>query len=132
MIEGKGHRVDPREIFIVEQVLLARQSSALSAEVGSKRPDHRVENGDCRHLNATAALLQQRAKCVADQSEQHDTGIGPDPGDDPLDLAARAHHAPDMLHRLGPVELDEASSGHRMYSLSGRIRHEMEMKSTHR
>ena len=67
MIESKRHRIDPREIFVVKQVLLARQSPALSTEISCKRTDHRVENRDDRHLYAAAAFLQQQAKRLADQ-----------------------------------------------------------------
>src|SRR6266550_2089573 len=118
MIEGKGHRIDPREILTVEQVLLARQSPALTAEVRGKRADYRVENGDRRYLDLSADLLQQLAKCVTDQGEKNDTLVRLDAGDHSLDLAARAHHAPDMFHRVGVIELYEASPSHRVHGFS--------------
>jgi hypothetical protein len=93
MIEGKGHRVDSREIFIIEQVLLARQSPALSTEVSSKRPYHRVENRDCLHLNATATFLEQRAQRVADQSKENHPRIGLDPGDETGSFSARSSNS---------------------------------------
>ena len=97
MIEGKGHRVDARKIFVVEQMLLARHAAALAMQIGRQRADHRIEHRNGRDLQPAAALLQQLAKLVADQREQHDARIGLDPGDHPVDLAAGAHHAPDML-----------------------------------
>jgi hypothetical protein len=83
-------------------------------------------------LDFTAAFLQQLPKCITDQGEQNDTPVRLDPGDDPIDLAARPHHAPNMLDRLRSVELHKAGSGHRMDGFSRRIGNEMEVKSRHR
>src|SRR4029077_20249233 len=90
--------------------------------------DHRVEDRDYRHLYAAAAFLKHLAKRLTYQGKENDTRVCRDPGDDPLDLAARAHHAPDVFDGLGLVELHETSPGHRIHGLSGRVRHEMEMK----
>ena len=65
MIEGKGHRVDPREIFIVEQMLLARQSPGSVDRGSSKRADHRIENGDCRHLQCDGSLPAAAERSVS-------------------------------------------------------------------
>ena len=58
-------------------------------------------------------------------------GIGLDPGDHPIDLAARAHHAPDMLDRLRAIELHKAGPCHGMNGFSGGIGNEMQMKAGH-
>ena len=131
MIEGKSHCVDSRKIFAVEEMLFARQASALAAEIGGKRADYRIENRNGRRLNSATALLKQLAKSIADEGEQHDPAIGFDPGDHPLDLTARAHHAPDMFDRLRPVELDETGSSHRMNRFSGRVGNKMKVKPRH-
>jgi len=86
---------------------------------------------DRRHLDSSAAFLQQLAKRVTNQGEQNNPPVRLDAGDDPIDLTARPDHAPDMFDRLRPVELDEAGSGHRMHGFSGGIRNEMKMKSRH-
>ena len=132
MVEGKGHRIDSGEILVVEEVLLTRQPAALTTEIRGQRPDNRIEDRDRRHLNPSAAFLQQLAKCVADQGEQNHTSVRLDTGDDPIDLTARPHHTPDMLDRLRPVELHQAGSGDRMDRLAGRIRNKMKMNSHHR
>jgi hypothetical protein len=131
MVEGKGHRIDSGEILVVEEVLLSRQPSALAAEVGGQGPDHRIEDRDRRHLDSSAAFLQQLAKRITDQGKQNDTLVRLDTGDYPIDLTARSHHAPDMLDRLRLIELHKTGSGHRMHCLSGGIRNQMKMKPRH-
>jgi hypothetical protein len=79
-------------------------------------------------LYAAAAFLKDLAKRLTYQGKENDTPVCLDPGDDPLDLAARAHHAPNVLDGLSLVELHETSPGDRMHGLPGRVRHEMEMK----
>jgi len=54
--------------------------------------------------------------------------VGLDPGEDAIDLAARSHHAPDMLDRLGLIELDKTGAGNRMDCVSCRIGHQVQMK----
>ena len=132
VVEREGHRVDAGEILAVEQMLLARHAAALAAEIGGERADHRIEHRDRRHLQAAATFLQQLAQRVVDHREQHEAGIGLDPGDDPLDLAAGAHHAPDMLDRLRFVELHETGPRHRMHRFAGRIRDQMQVKAGQR
>ena len=61
---------------------------------------HRVEDRDRRHLQPAALLLQQLPELLVDQGKQDDAGIGLDAGDHAIDLAAGAHHAPDMLDRM--------------------------------
>ena len=131
MVEGKSHRVNSGEILIVEEVLLTRQSTALATEIGGQRPDDRIKDRDCRHLDTPTAFLQRLTKCIADQGEQNDTPICFDPGDNPIDLTARPDHAPDMLNRLRAIELHEAGPGHGMNGFSGGIRNEMEMETRH-
>jgi hypothetical protein len=100
-------------------------------KVGSQRADHRIENRDGRHLQTSAALLQQLAKSVVYHREQNDPGIGFNTGNDPVDLGAGSHHAPDMLDRLSVIELHEAGPGHRMHGFSGGIRNEVKVKASH-
>ncbi len=119
MIEGKGNRIDARKILAVEQMLFARHPTALPMKVGSQCADDRIENRDGRHLQPAAALLQQLAKRVVDHREQDNPGIGFNSGYHPVNLAAGAHHAPDMLDRLSIVELHKAGPGHRMHGFSG-------------
>jgi hypothetical protein len=88
-------------------------------KVRSQRADNRIENRDGRHLQPAATLLQQLTKSVVDHRKQNNPGIGFNSGYHPVDLAASAHHAPDMLDRLSVVELDEASPGHRMHGFAG-------------
>jgi hypothetical protein len=121
VIEGKGNRVNAREILAVEQMLFARNSTTLPMKVGSERANDRIENRDSWNLQPAASLLQQLAKRVVDHREQNDPGIGFDPGYHPVDLGAGSHHAPDMLDGLSVVELHEASPGHRMHGFSGGI-----------
>ena len=127
MVEGKGHCIDSGEILVVEKVLLTRQPSALATEIGSQRPDHRVEDGDRRHLNPSAAFLQQLTKRVTNQREQNDAPVRLDPGDNPLNLTARPDHTPDVLDRLRSVELHKAGSGYGMHGFSGGIGNQMQM-----
>jgi hypothetical protein len=70
-------------------------------------------------------------KSVVDHREQNNPGIGFNSGYHPVDLAAGAHHAPDMLDRLSVVELHEAGPGHRMHGFSGGIGNEVKMKAGH-
>ena len=86
MVKGKGHRIDSGKILVVEKVLLTRQPSALATEIGGQRPDHRVEDGDRRHLNPSAAFLQQLTKRVTNQREQNNALVRLDSGDDALNL----------------------------------------------
>jgi hypothetical protein len=132
MVEGKSHRIDSSEILIIEEVLLTRQPAALATEIGGQRPNHWIEDRDCRHLDTPAAFLQRLTKHIADQGEQNDTPICFDPGDNPINLTARPNHAPDMLNWLRAVKLHKASPGHRMNGFSGGIRNEMEMKTRHK
>src|SRR5260370_20777838 len=121
MIEGKGNRIDAREILAVEQMLFARHPPTLPMKIGSQCADDRIANRAGRHLQPAAALLQQLAKSVIDHREQDDPGIGFNPGYNPVDLGAGSHHAPDMLDRLSVVELPNAAPGHRMHGFSGAI-----------
>src|SRR5271155_685388 len=132
MIEGKRNRVDTRKILTVEQMLFARHPTALAMEVGSQRADDRIENRYGRLLQPAAALLQQLAKSVVDHGEQNDPGIGFNPGYHPVDLAAAAHHTPDMLDGLSVVELHKAGPSHGMHGFSGGIGNEVKMKAGHR
>src|SRR6266513_3817905 len=129
VVDCKGHRVDAREIFIVEQMLPAGDAMALPPEIGGERADHGIEHRDRLDLQLPAAFLQGLAQRVVDEREQDEPGIGLDPGDDPLDLTARPYHAPDMLDRLRIVELHEAGARHRMHCLAGRIRDEVKVKA---
>jgi hypothetical protein len=88
-------------------------------KVGSERSDDRIENRDGRHLQPAAALLQQLTQSVVDHREQNNPGIGFNSGYHPVNLAAGAHHAPDMLDRLSIVELHKAGPSDRMYGFSG-------------
>src|ERR1700746_2829331 len=97
MIEGKGNRVNAREILAIEQMLFARNSTTLPMKIGSERANDGIENRDGRHLQPAAALLQQLARSIVDHREQDDSGIGFDPRYNPVDLGAGSHHAPDML-----------------------------------
>ena len=131
MIEGKGNCVDAREILAVEQMLFTRYPTALTMKVRSQGTDDRIKNRNGRHLQPAAAVLQQLAKSVVDHREQDDSGIGFNPGYDPVDLGAGSHHAPDMLDRLSVVELHEAGPGHRMHGFSGGIGDKVKMKAGH-
>jgi hypothetical protein len=131
MVECKGHGVDSSEILVVEEVLLAGQPSALATEIRGQGPDNRIEDRDRRHLNSSAAFLEQLAKRVTNQGEQNDTAVCFNAGNNPIDLTACPDHAPDMLDRLRLVELHKAGSGHRMYGFASGIRDKMKMKSRH-
>src|SRR5437660_211119 len=102
-------------------MLLTRQPAALSPEMRRKRPDYRIEHGDRRYLQSPAAILQGPAQCVVDHREQNKPVIGLNAGKYAIDLSACSHHAPDMLDRLGFVELNEAGAGDRMNCVTGRI-----------
>src|SRR5437763_10554661 len=129
VVDRKGHRVDAREIFIVEQMLPAGHAMALPAEIGGKRADHGIEHRDRLDLQLPAAFLQGLAQRVVDEREQDEPRIGLDPGDYPLELSARALYGPDILDRLRIVELHEAGARHRMHCLAGRIRDEVKVKA---
>src|ERR1700751_1593534 len=131
MVEGKGHCIDSGEKLVVEKVLLTRQPAALATEIGGQRPDHRIEDGDHRHLNPSAAFLQQLTKRVTNQREQNDAPVRLDPGDDPVNLTARPDHTPYVLDRLRSVKLHKAGSSYGMHGFSGGIRNQMQMKSRH-
>ena len=131
VVEGKGHSIDSGKILVVEEVLLPRQPSALATEIGSQCPDDRIEHRDRRHLDSSAAFLQQLAKRITDQGKQNDAPVRLDTGNYPINLTPRSHHAPDMLDRLRVVELHKAGSGHRVHCLPGGIRYEMKMKPRH-
>src|SRR5713101_4379120 len=132
MIDGKGHRIDAVEIFAVEQVLLAGQPTTLPAEMRRERPDHRIEHGDRGHLKSPAALLQHPAQRVVDHREEYKTMVGLDAGKHAIDLAARSHHAPNVLDRLGFIKLNKAGAGNRMDRIAGRIGNQVKMKPRQR
>src|SRR5262249_34932041 len=131
MVEGKRHRVDSGEILIIEEMLLAWQSTALPTEIGGQCSDNRVKDWDCRNLNTPAALLQRLAKHITNQGKQNNTRVCLAPGDDPIDLTACTYHAPDMLDRLRAFELHKTSPRYGMNSLAGRVGNKMEMKTRH-
>src|SRR5205823_8040638 len=59
VVDRKGHRVDAREIFIVEQMLPAGHAMALPAEIGGERADHGMSTGiawtcNCRQPSCKA------------------------------------------------------------------------------
>ena len=91
---------------------LAGRLSGVRPRRRRQGPDHRIKDRDRQHLQPPAALLQQMTKGIVDQSEEHDPRIGLDTGDDPVDLAAGAHHAPNMFNGLGVVELHETCPSH--------------------
>jgi hypothetical protein len=132
MIDGKRHRVYSSEIFIIKEMLLARQSAALTTEVGGQRPYDWIKDRDRRNLDTPTAFLQRLAKRVADQGEQNDTPVCLNPGEDAIDLSTRADHAPDMLNRLRAIELHKTGSRHGVNRFSGGIGNEMQMKARHK
>src|SRR3974377_659836 len=121
MVEGERHRIDTREILVVEKMLLARHAAALAMKVGAECPNDRIKNGNRRYLQAATSLLQQLTKGVVDEGEQNQTRVGLNPGNHPIDLAARSNHAPDMLDGMRVVELHKTGPCDRMNRLSGGI-----------
>src|SRR5690606_28440440 len=131
VIERKGHRVDPGEILVVHEMLSARKPAALAPEMGRESPDDGVEDRNCRNLEPPAALLERHAQRFVDESEQHDAGVGLDSGQNPLYLALGAHHRPDVLDRLGILELDEAGTRDRVHGIAGGTGGEVAMEAAH-
>ena len=131
VIEREGHRIDTREIFVVEEMLLAGDPPALAVEMRCERSDYRIEHRDRRHLQTAASFLQLLPKRVVYQRKENYSGIGLDPGDHPVDLAASADHAPHMLDRLRIVELHQTGARHRMNRLAGGIRNQVKVKAGH-
>lgn len=129
MIESKGHRVDAREVLTVEKMLLAWHTSAFSVKIRGQCTNDGIQNGNCRHLDSTAAFLQQLPKRVVDQSKEDDARICLDPRDHSVDLAAFADHTPDMFDRLSIVKLNETGPRHGVNRLSGGIRNKMQVKT---
>src|ERR1700745_3701446 len=122
MIESKGHRVDAREVFTVEKMLLTWHTSAFAVKIRSQCTNDGIQDRNCRHLDSAAALLQQLPKSVVHQGKEDDPWICLDPRDHSIDLAAFADHTPDMFDRLSIVKLDETGPRHGVTRLAGRIR----------
>ncbi len=110
-------------------MLLSGQAAALPAEMTGERADHRIEHGYDENAETAAAILQRAAQRFIDQGEEDDAGIRLDAGDDAFDLRLGAHHRPDMLDRLGILELDEAGARDRMNGVARRVRNEMKMEA---
>jgi hypothetical protein len=73
--------------------------------------------------------LQGLPQRIVDQGIENDTRIGLDSNDDPVQLAMRSNHAPNVLDRLGLVELHEARTRYRMDRIAGRVGYEVKVKS---
>src|SRR5216684_4782146 len=110
------------------------QSAALPSEMAGESADHRIEHRNDEDAETAAAVLKRAAQRLIDQGEEDNAGVGLDPGDDAVDLRLGAHHRPDMLDRLGILELNEAGARDRVNGVPRRVRHEMKVKagqSTH-
>ena len=59
---------------------------------------------------------------------EHEAGIGGDFAHDTIEVLHRAHHRPEMLHRLRAFESRQAGLGHRFQRFAGGIRDEMQVK----
>ena len=131
MIKGEGHGVDAVKILAVEDMLLARQSTALPSEIRGERADHRIEHGNGRHLKPATTIDQRSPQIFVHESIEHHAGIGGDAVNDALDLRLGPHHRPNMFDRLYPIKLHEARARDRMHGVAGRIGDEMNMKPSH-
>src|SRR5207248_5001636 len=69
VVDCKGHRVDAREIFIVEQMLPAGDAMALPPEIGGERADDGLEHGDRQDLQLPAARRPGLAAAAADRRQ---------------------------------------------------------------
>ena len=97
-----------------------------------ERPDYGIEHRDRGDLQSPAAVLQHLAQHVVHHREENKAVIDLNAGKHAIDLAACSHHAPDMLDRLGFIELNEAGARNRVDRIPGRIGNQMKMKPVQR
>ena len=125
------HGIDALEIFVVQLVLPARHIAALCAEIGRHHLDKGLDYRDAGQTAPLAILLQGFGKRPVEQGVEHQAGFLLQLLDDDLQGPRAAHHRPEMLDDLDPLELDRAGAADALNRLAGRIGDQIEMMAAH-
>ena len=125
------HGIDALEIFVVQLVLPARHVAALCAEIGCHHLDEGLDYRDAGQPAPLAILLQGFGERPVEQGVEHEAGLLLQLLDDDLQGPRAAHHRPEMLDDLDPLELNRAGAADALDRLAGRIGDQIEMMAAH-
>jgi hypothetical protein len=128
VFHGEVERIDPPEIFGIENMLGADTPSRRRTQIGLKDGQDWFENRYAGNSQRGTAIINHRRKPLIDDCIEDDARLGIYAIQHPLHLLFRTDQWINMLYRSCMRILRRSSASSRDESLAGRIRNHVKMK----